>query len=66
MTAMLYMPDQVNLVDKQTCAVCPVCPVLAEAMAVIEETVEALETGHHTIHTIARARRFLVAHSELR
>jgi hypothetical protein len=57
------MPDQFNLVDKQTCAV---CPVLVEAVAVIAEMVEALETGTWTIVTIARARRFLVAHPELR
>jgi hypothetical protein len=57
------MADQFSLADEATCAV---CPVLFEAMAVIEETVEALEAGTWTIHTIARARRFMAVHSELR
>jgi hypothetical protein len=57
------MADQFSLVDETTCAV---CPVLTEAITVIEETVEALEAGTWTIHTIARARRFMSTHSELR
>jgi hypothetical protein len=38
---------------------CPVCLDLTEAVAVIEETVQALEEGTWTMATIARARKFL-------
>jgi hypothetical protein len=57
------MAEQFSLADEATCAV---CPVLREAMAVIEETVEALESGTWTMVTIARARRFMSTHQELR
>jgi hypothetical protein len=57
------MAEQFSLADETTCAV---CPVLREAMTVIEETVEALETGTWTMVTIARARRFMSTHPELR
>jgi hypothetical protein len=57
------MADQFTLVDENTCSV---CPVLREAMDIIEELVEAVETGSWTMATIAKARRYMRAHPELR
>lgn len=56
MTVTSLMTDQFTLADETTC---PVCPILIEAIAIIEQTTEALEEGHHTMQVIARARRFL-------
>jgi hypothetical protein len=39
---------------------CPICSDLAEAIALLEVTTEAMETGSWSIHVIHRARRFLL------
>lgn len=49
------MPSCFELVTEP----CAVCIDLTEAIAIIEETTQALEEDHHTIDTIVRARRFL-------